>query len=628
MTASALPALTPQALDDLIDQAIAALERGQLDAAKAAFHTVLGHDPQQFDALHLLGLIAMRQGDTARAIELITQAVAIYDDVPEAYTNLGLAYLEARQPDKAVPCLDRALALDPANAELALLKGNALLTLQRHAEALTCFDQTLSPQPQHVAARVNRGHARAALQRHSDAIQDYDEALRLQPDRTAAWVGKADSLMALKRHEEALTHYDRALALQADQFQVWTHRGNALLKLKRVDQAIASHEQALKLAPQHPAVLVNLAGALREAERWDEALIRCDQVIQAHPQLAEAHMNRGNVLLDMGRLSAAREAFATVVALQPTHADAQWGQGWCDLLAGDWQRGLPQLEWRWKKDSFTSKPRHFSQPLWLGDADVRNRTVLLHAEQGLGDTLHFCRYAPSLIAQGAQVILEVQPALKSLMASLHPEVRVLAQGEEPLPPFDFHCPLMSLPLAFQTTPETIPAPGAYLHANATKVQARAHSLGTATRRRIGLVWAGNAAHSNDRHRSMALATLLAALPSDAQYVCLQKDIREADLATLKAHPEIIWQPSWLETIDDTAALIDNMDLVISVDTSMAHLAAAMGKPTWIVLPQMPDWRWLMARTDTPWYPSARLFRQSTWGQWDEPLRQLAQALAT
>lgn len=404
-------------------------------------------------------------------------------------------------------------------------------------------------------------------------------------------------------------------------------RCNALLKLKRPHDAITSHEQALKLSPLHPAVLTNLAGALREAERWDDALARCDQALAINPQLAEAHMNRASVLMDMGRLQPARDAFAQVITLQPDNADAQWGQGWCDMLAGDWARGLPQLEWRWKKDSFTSKPRDFTQPLWMGNADLTGRAILLHAEQGLGDTIQFCRYALPLLEQGAHVVLEVQPALKSLMATLHPDVQVLGRDEGPLPAFDYHCPLMSLPLAFKTTPSTVPVSGAYLRAAPERVPAWAQHLGPQTQARIGLVWSGNAAHNNDHNRSMALASMLAALPNGPQYFCLQRDIRDSDLVTLKAHPEVTLLKEALQTMDDTAALIELMDQVISVDTSIAHLAGALGKPTAILLSKMPDWRWLLDRADTPWYEATRLYRQSTWGQWAEPLHKVAQTLA-
>lgn len=627
MNAAAAPALTPQAIDNLVDQAIAALERGLLEQAQSGFQTVLQHDPQQFDSLHLLGVIAMRQGHLPQAIELISQAVGIYQDVPEAYTNLAIACMESKQPEQAVAHFDQAIALEPTNAELHFAKGNALMALQRPAEALACFKQTLTLQPGHVAALVNRGYVLATLQRHTEAIADYERAIALQPKRVKAWIGKADSLTTLKRYDEALAQYDWALSLQSDQFQAWTHRGNVLLKLKRPIEAITSHEQALKLSPQHPAVLTNLAGALREAERWDEALVRCDQALAIDPKLAEAHMNRGSVLMDMGRLGPAREAFAQVIALQPDNADAQWGQGWCDMLAGDWARGLPQLEWRWKKDSFTSKPRDFTQPLWQGDADLKGRTILLHAEQGLGDTIQFCRYALLLVEQGARVLLEVQPTLKSLMATLHPDVQVLGRDEGPLPAFDYHCPLMSLPLAFKTTPDTAPTSGAYLRATPERLQTWSQRLGPRTQSRVGLVWSGNAAHNNDHNRSITLAAMMAALPKGPQYFCLQKDIRDSDLATLKEHPEVTLLTEALQTMDDTAALIGLMDQVISVDTSIAHLAGALGKPTSVLLSKMPDWRWLLGRADTPWYGATRLCRQSTWGQWAEPLQEVAQTLA-
>jgi tetratricopeptide (TPR) repeat protein len=416
------------------------------------------------------------------------------------------------------------------------------------------------------------------------------------------------------------------LALKADQPDLLGNRASTLLKLKRLPEAIACYEQARQLAPRNAIILSNLSGALRESARHAEALAMADRAIEVDPKLGGAHMNRGNALLDLVRLDEARQAFAMARQVQPEDVEVQWALGWTSLLAGDWATGLPLFEVRWKKPGFSSEPRGFTQPLWLGDSDLRGRTILLHAEQGLGDTINFCRYVPLVAELGTKVVLEVQPPLKALMRSLAGGAQVIARGE-PLPAFDVHCPLMSLPLAFKSTPTHLPAPQAYLSADPQQVQALAAHLGPRTQPRIGIVWSGNAAHRNDVNRSMPLATLMSALPSSGvQYYCLQKDIREADLPTLKARPDIVRLHDALQGFDGTAALLDQMDLVITVDTSIAHLTGAMGKPCWILLSRVPDWRWLVDRADCPWYPSARLFRQTSWGQWQAPLQEVAAAL--
>ena len=653
------PTASAEQIDALIDEALDALNKGDADKSRQCLDRVLAADDQQFDAWNLLAVIALQQRDFSRAVDLLGRAIEIDPEAAMARVNLGLAWMESGHPEKARPAfeqavtldpqepgaalglglallalkqwegaarhLGQALAQDPGNAEAHFNRGNAFLELARHEDAIACYDSALALQADHVSALINRAHACLALQRHEEAIKNCQRANALQPDRPSAFVTLGDACMAMNAHAEALASYDHALALQPGQFAPLINRGSALLKLGRAPEAIASFEQGLALQPDHATALANLAGALRTAERWDEALARCEQALAIEPDNAGAHMNRGNVLLDRAELPAAREAFARVVALQPHDADAQWAQGWCDLLAGDWARGLPQLEWRWKKPGFTSPVRQFSKPLWLGQDDLRGRTILLHAEQGLGDTIQFGRYATQLHAMGARVLLEVQPQLKQLMRSLPGVSQVLAKGEGFLPPFDVHCPLMSLPLALKTTPDTVPSPGAYLQAPQAAVDAWEERLGPRKAPRVGLVWSGNAAHRNDRLRSMSAAALLQAIAPGIELYSLQKEIRDSDKPALQAR-HVIDVSARLNSLEDTAALIQHMDLVISVDTSVAHLAGALGKPTWILLSQLPDWRWLMNRPDTPWYGSARLFRQGQWGVWDDVLAQVQQAL--
>lgn len=650
---------TAEEIDALIDEAVETMNRGDLGRSRNCLNEVVASDPLQFDAWNLLAVISLQQRDFTRAIDLLGRAIDIDPDVAMAHVNLGVAWMESGHPGKARQAFEQALALDPqepgaamglgvallalkhweaaarylgqaleldpANVEAHFNRGNAFNESLRHEEAIACYDRALALKADHVGALLNRAHACLALKRHEEAIKNCQQANALQPDRASAFVMLGDACMAINAHAQALASYDRALAMQPGQFAPLVNRGNALLKLGRTTEAIASFEQGLALQPTHATALSNLAGALREAERWDEAWAYCEQALAVEPFNPGAHMNRGNVLLDQADLRSAREAFAKVVSLQPDNADAQWAQGWCDLLAGDWDRGLPQLEWRWQKPGFTSPARQFSKPLWLGHEDLRGRTILLHAEQGLGDTIQFSRYATQLHAMGARVLLEVQAPLKQLMGSVAGVSQVLVKGEGFLPPFDFHCPLMSLPLAMKTTPGSVPSPGAYLHASPAPCSAWADHLGPRKAPRVGLVWSGNAAHRNDRLRSMSAAALLQAIPPGIELYSLQKEIRDSDLAALQARG-VIDMSARMGSMDDTAALIHHMDLVISVDTSVAHLAGALGKPTWILLSHLPDWRWLMTRADTPWYGSARLLRQGQWGRWDDVLAHVQQAL--
>jgi hypothetical protein len=300
---------------------------------------------------------------------------------------------------------------------------------------------------------------------------------------------------------------------------------------------------------------------------------------------------------------------------QPGNAEAHWNRGLLHLQQGRYAEGWPGYEWRWQVAhlSVSRQRRPFSQPLWLGREDLAGKTILLHAEQGLGDTLQFCRYADMVAARGARVILEVPPALLELMRTLAGPAEVLARGAA-LPPFDVHCPLMSLPLAFGTTLATVPAPASYLRADAAKAAAWDGLLGPGDRLRVGVAWRGSQAHKDDDRRSIDFAVFAGALSPACEFVSLQDRHRPEDAALLAASP-VRDYGSRLADFSDTAALCAAVDLVITVDTSIAHLAGALGKPVWILLAANADWRWLLGRTDSPWYPSARLIRQQPGESW-------------
>lgn len=579
----------PDAIDALLDQAFNELDSGQLDRAQHSFHDVLKLDPQQFDALHMLGVIAMQARDFTRSVEWIAQALQVDPTFGTAQLNMALACMGINDPKQALKHFDHALALEPGNEQAIKGRQAAIQAIERPGQLMNNLNTVIQNQPDNLEARLARAHALLDQARHAQALEDYQFILSQDPGQASAWAGQ----------------------------------GLALQKSGQMEQAMASYRRSLQIQPDQIPVLVNLGGMLRDAGRAAEALPLCERATLLAPTQPQAWMNHGNACLDLGRLPAARESFARVCALQPDNPEAQWALGWAALLDGEWALGLPQLEWRWKKASFASPSRTFSQAQWRGE-ELAGKTILLHAEQGLGDTLQFCRYAPLLAAAGARVLLEVQAPLTRLLERLHPEVKVLAAGSSPLPPFDLHCPLMSLPMALGERPDRLSTSAPYLTANEAHVQLWRQQLGPQTAPRVGVVWSGNAAHSNDRWRSMPLSTVLSALPTGLDYVCLQKDLREEDARLLASQPHIA-RPT-IQSFEDTAALVALMDVVVTVDTSVAHLAAGMGRPTWILLPQVPDWRWLMDRPDTPWYPSAHLFRQRQWGQWDEPLSAVQQAL--
>ncbi len=451
--------------------------------------------------------------------------------------------------------------------------------------------------PPKASVRTIATTLQTALTMHQQGQLDlaetlYKEILQSQPSHFDALQLLATIAAQQGDSTLAVDLFDRALKVKPGFAAAWSNRGNALLELKRPDEALASYDRALRIQPEYALALHGRANALRELHRYDEAL----------------------------------ESYARALKAKPNYAEAHWNESLCRLLLGDFDLGWQKYEWRWKQAQSARAFRNFAQPLWLGEIPLAGRTILLHAEHGFGDTLQFCRYGPLVAAMGARVVLEVPPDLKLVCQTLA-GVDMLLDTSESLPAFDFHTPLMSLPLAFGTRLDSIPAAVPYLHPDPVKVAAWQDLLGPRTKPRIGLVWSGSPQHGNDQNRSLA-ASLLDELVSDAaEFICLQKEFRNDDEKFVQQQFNVRTFGEQLRNFSDTAALVATLDLVITVDTSIAHLAGALGKPVWILLPFAPDFRWLLERTDSPWYPSARLFRQPGFGQWPTVLAELRNALA-
>jgi hypothetical protein len=361
--------------------------------------------------------------------------------------------------------------------------------------------------------------------------------------------------------------------------------------------------------------------------RADAALADFARMIALKPDSAQAHHNVGIALFVRDQLDDALASFERAIARNPEFAAAHHNAGLLLLLNGDFARGWDEFEWRWTNTDLAPTRRSFPQPLWLGDEDVAGKTVLLHGEQGFGDAIQFCRYVPMVAKRGAKVVLEVSPALTDLMRSIAGSPEIVGFGA-PLPDFQLHCPLLSLPLAFKTRVDTIPAGVPYLSPPRSSVEKWKSRIPPATVPRIGVVWAVNPKHGNDSNRSVGLRAMLPLLSqSGARFFSLQKELREGDREILRGHPDIVHLGDELETFTDTAAIVSLLDLVISIDTSIVHLAGALAKPVWILLPYTPDWRWQLDRADSPWYPTARLFRRSRRADWSEVIAQIAREIS-
>lgn len=430
---------------------------------------------------------------------------------------------------------------------------------------------------------------------------------------------RALSLHQSDKLAEAEGLYKTLLRYFPNQVEVLTNFGVLLLKAGRHDEGERQLKKSLAMHPGQPVALYNLGVSFQNLTRLEEAIACYDQAIALNPGDFQSHLNRGNALKDLRRCTEAKQSFDRAISLRPDFAGAYWNKALLKILLGEYEEGWKLYEWGWKC-SERGKARNFSQPTWLGEQSIAGKTLLIHGEQGLGDIIQFCRYAPMAEALGAKVVLEVPAPLVPLISTLKGNFNIVEKGKD-LPDFDMVCPVMSLPLAFKTTVEAIPAKVPYLHVNPEKQAEWRQRLGNKTKPRVGLVWSGSMTNKIDLNpcsrRNIPLEDLKPLFDLPLEFHSLQKEVRPEDIVALSKLTNIRAHQDQLHDFSDTAALVQEMDLVISVCTSVAHLAGAMGRPTWVLLPVSPDYRWMLGRSDSPWYPSVSLMRQSEIGKWSD-----------
>ncbi|HEY8099799.1 MAG TPA: tetratricopeptide repeat-containing glycosyltransferase family protein [Burkholderiaceae bacterium] len=516
--------------------------------------------------------------------------------------------------------------MEPVHAKMQ--QAVALHQQGQLAQARILYEEVLNVQPRHFDALHYLGVIATQTNDHQGAVELIGKAIEINPDDATAYNNRGLALQALLQLDAALASYDKAIAIQPAYAEAYYNRGNVLQGLKQLHAALASYDKAIAIKREYTKAYSNRGGLLQELKQLDAAIASYDKAIAIKPDFAEAYYNRGNAFQELLQIDVAIASYDKAIAIRPDYAEAHWNKSLALLLAEDFDLGWPEHEWRWKNEKCSAfkEKRNFNQPLWLGEEPLIGKAILLHSEQGFGDTIQFCRYVKLVAALGARVILEVQKPLLSLLANLEGVMQLVGKGSA-LPAFDYHCPLLSLPLACKTNIGTIPVSTKYLKADAAKITQWQVRLGTKTKPRIGLVWSGNALHVNDRNRSIILSDWIKELPAGFQYVSLQKEVRDADKHILQSRTDILNFENALNDFSDTAALCELMDIVISVDTSVAHLAGALGKPTFVLLPYFPDWRWLLDRSDSPWYPSVKLFRQSSMGEWDSVFRNVNKEIA-
>jgi tetratricopeptide (TPR) repeat protein len=642
------------AISRLLAEGLGHHQAGRVAQAEALYRKILTMDARHADSLHLLGMIAFQAGQHESAVERIRKAIAIRGNEASYHSNLGAVFQGQQMLEEAIGCYERALELRPDYVEACFNLGLALQLQGKHEAAEGYHERVLSLRPEHAAAHYNLGTIAQARGRLEEAIGRYERAIAIKPDFADAYASLAAVLQAQGKLEEAIAQYERAIAIKPNYVGAINNLGTIFQAQRKLEEAAGCYARAIALKPDYAEAHNNLGNVLRTEGKYDAAVAQYVRALEWKPDSAEIYGNLGTALHALGRLNEAegchrralelkpdyaeaynnlgallelRGDFAGAAAhykraseLAPEYAGAAWNKALLQLLSGDLGAGLPGYERRWG----VTVPQHeFAQRQWTGEP-LHGARILLHAEQGLGDTLQQLRYVSMVQAAGGSVVLAVQRAVRRLAAELPGVAGVVTSGDA-APVVDWQCPLLSLPLAFGTTLDTIPAQVPYLSVPEEALRKAATLAWPAAGLRVGIVWAGNATHTKDRYRSIPLRLLEGLFGMEGvHFFSLQMGPEAAQLAAMESSVTDLTQA--IGDMADTAALMMHLDLVVAVDTSVAHLAGALGKKVWVMLPVAPDWRWMLGRSDSPWYPSMRLFRQTRFEDWQTVLDEVRSAL--
>jgi tetratricopeptide (TPR) repeat protein len=560
---------------------------GRLDEAEAIYRQILTREPRHADALHLLGLISYQRGQLDQAIHLLRQAIEANPSVAAYFSNYGQFLLARGQRDEAVAALGQAVRLDP----------------------------------NHTPAHLGLGNALQSMNQYEPSAAAYREALRIDPNIAEAWSNLGSCLCAAGKHREAVDALERAVTLRPGFAQAWINLATARRLAGDAARAVDAGRKAAGIQPAHPAALLALGSALQAAGQIDEAAAVFGNAVALQPALSTAWVNLGSALWKQGNFAQAMESLNRAIQLNPSDASAHYHRALALLSLGQYQQGWAEYEWRFRDpELIAAQPKVVGQR-WAGE-NLHGKTILIYGEQGLGDSIQFVRFLPQVAQRGGKIILQCSPPLVRLFSSL-PDVAQIISRDEPEPSYDLQAPLMSLPYILRIG-AAIPSQVTYLHAPAMQVEKWARRLASIEGKpKIGIAWAGNPNHVDDRNRSIPFASFAQLLDVDATWVSLQKGPASKQAI---GYPRLTDWTDELEDFAQTAALIENLDLVIAVDTAVVHLAAALGKPTWALLPYVAHWGWLRDVEASPWYPTMKLFRQSVRRDWSEPLARIRQEL--
>jgi len=610
-------------INKLFIEAIDFHRSGELEEALKRYEVVVARQNRNYEALNLLGVVNAQLGRHRQAVEFIGKALEINNERKDFLLNRANAYCELCEYYSALSDVNSLLKGGYEDVRVYIIKSNALRSLQRYEEALLAMNKAADLDPSSSVIFYHRGVVLAELKKYDESIESLKSAVEIEPNHADALNEIGVVLCELNGYEEAISYFNQCLKLRPDDAVVYNNKGNALHSIELYEEAILCFDFAIKLNKMYASPYKGKANALAKLNLLKDSIAMLNEAVKIKPDFAEAFNDLGNVHHDMGSFNEAIGCFNKAININPTYPDAYWNKSLTLLLNGNFEEGWPLYEWRWKTNKSFSVFRSFDAPLYTGEKSLKNKTILIYSEQGLGDCIQFSRYVTLLVGMGANVVFQVPLVLKNLLSLAYPEVTIVDEHVT-LPIIDYCCPLLSLPLAFKTDQTCIPLPKFHkiISGDNLKKDVWLDRLGVKSKPRVGLAWSGNPIHRNDKNRSLRLEFLLNYLSNDFDYISLQKDVRDYDVDVL-LNSKITSYDNCLNDFCDTAGLCQLMDLVISVDTSVAHLAASLNKPTWILLPFSPDWRWQSTGRSSPWYPTVKLYRQDNDKTWSSVLEQLA-----
>lgn len=602
-------------IDEAIKAAFEYFQEGNLRQAETICREILSVSPDNADVLHLLGMIFYERMDYIAAKEYIERSLRIDPSEAYAYFNLANILREERNFDEAISNYQKALRINPDLNDAYYNLGIIFKEKGQISDAVACYEKAVRIDPYDADAYNNLGIVLQKAGRLDDAATNYQKAVQMKPDNARTYYNLGIVFYEKKQFDEAITNFQKALQLNPEFADAHSGLGNSLKEKGLLDEAVHFYQKALQSDPDRAETYYNLGIVLKEKGLFGEAISAYQKALQLNPGSLDAYNNLGIAFQDNRQIEEAIASYKKALTIDPYDAVTHWNLSHALLLSGNFKDGWKEYEWRLRVKDFHSTDFHL--PLWDG-ADISGRTILLQAEQGFGDTIQFIRYAPLIAQSGAKVIVGCPIELTSLLRNVEGVRQAISYGER-LPGFDLYCPIPSLPFIFGTTSGSIPVKIPYINADPLLVSRWRDKLKDDNSVKIGLVWAGR----EQRTFSFDLFSPFS-LIKDVTFYSLQKG--EATKQVENGNMRIVDHTGAINDFSDTAALIANLDLIITVDTAVAHLSGALGKPVWTLLPVVPDWRWMLDRKDSPWYPTMRLFRQSLIGDWGPVVRHVTEEL--